>query len=109
MRRVRLGRWTWTITDGMTGPTLASGTAWTARAAMRRRLWAEARCHRRTPQHDLEEIVQQLHAEGIDVEAHFDDRQRVCVRPACACSDRDHRRVMAAFLAIASPVLWEVA
>lgn len=47
-RRIRLGRWTWTITDGMTGPVLATGTAWTKGAAMRRRLWAEARCRRIT-------------------------------------------------------------
>src|SRR6478736_2262016 len=43
-RRVRPGCWHWQITDGMTGPTLAEGTALTERAALRRRIHAELRC-----------------------------------------------------------------
>lgn len=56
---------------------------------------------------DLDAVVDRLHATGIDVTADLDDKGRVCVHPTCACSDRDHRRVMAAFLAIASVVRWE--
>jgi hypothetical protein len=54
-------------------------------------------------------VVDRLHADGIDVSAEVDAQGRVCVHPLCACSDRDHRRVMAAFLAIAGVVRWEVA
>lgn len=57
----------------------------------------------------LDEICEQLLADaGLQVEAHYDARHRLCVHPVCPCSDRDHRRVMAVFLAVASPVLWEV-
>lgn len=43
-RRERLGRWSWQITDGMTGPVIASGTAPTRGAALRARLHAELCC-----------------------------------------------------------------
>jgi hypothetical protein len=42
-RKLRLGRWTWTIRDGATGPVLASGTAWTERGALHCRDRAAAR------------------------------------------------------------------
>lgn len=106
-RRIRLGRWSWQITDGMTGPVIATGTAPTERAALRRRIHTELRC--RPEQERLDAICRDLLAEGLPVAAHYDARHRVCVTPACACSDVDHRRVMRAFLAIASAVVWEVA
>jgi hypothetical protein len=43
-RKVRIGRWTWILTDSQTGETLAEGTALTERAALRRRIHAELRC-----------------------------------------------------------------
>jgi hypothetical protein len=39
--------------------------------------------------------------------ARLDEQDRVCVRPLCACSDVDHRRVMRAFLTITRTVRWE--
>lgn len=58
-------------------------------------------------QERLDEICTLLLAEaGLQVEASYDERHRICVRATCPCSDRDHRRVMAAFLAVASSVRW---
>lgn len=48
-RRSRLGRWTWVITDGMTGRVIASGTALTEGGALRDRIRAEVRCEQRAP------------------------------------------------------------
>jgi hypothetical protein len=106
-RRIRFGRWEWQITDGMTGPVLASGTAPTRGAALRRRIHAELRC--RSEQERLDAICAELHEQGIDVEAHYDKAHRVCVRPCCDVSTRDETRALAQFLAITSAVVWEVA
>lgn len=48
-RRIRLGRWTWTITDGMAGRIIASGTTLTEAGALRARIHAEVRCQQRAP------------------------------------------------------------
>ncbi|GIF08714.1 hypothetical protein [Actinoplanes siamensis] len=45
----RPGRWSWSITDGMAGRTLASGTALTQRGAIRKQAQAAARCEQRAP------------------------------------------------------------
>jgi hypothetical protein len=102
--RVRRGRWSWMVQDGMTGPTLASGTALTERAALRARIRAEVDC--RPEQERLDDICARLLAEGLPVEARYDERHRVCVTAACACSDVDHRRVMLAFARVIGPVVW---
>lgn len=109
-RYVRPLRWAWYVTDGIGGPLLLSGHRLTKRAAQRAAARAAATCvsweSALTAQ--LAEVVARLHADGIDVTARL-DRGRVCVRPCCPCSDRDHRRAMAAFLAVTSTVAWEVA
>jgi hypothetical protein len=102
--RVRPGCWRWTITETMTGPTLASGTALTQAGALRARIRAELRC--RPEQERLDAICRDLLADGLPVAARYDERHRVCVTPACACSDRDHRRVMLAFARVVGPVVW---
>jgi hypothetical protein len=55
----------------------------------------------------MERVADRLRREGLPVVARLDDQDRVCVRPLCACSDVDHRRVMRAFLAITHTVRWE--
>ena|GEM_PF-2712937 len=102
--RVRLGRWRWLIQDSMTGPVLASGHALTEAGALRARLRAEVSC--RPEQERLDAICRDLLAAGLPVAAHYDERHRVCVTPACACSDRDHRRVMLRFARVVGPVVW---
>lgn len=106
-RRIRLGRWSWQITDGMTGPVLATGTAPTERAALRRRIHTELRC--RPEQERLDAICRELLADGIEVRARYDERHRVCVRPCCEVSTRDEVRALGAFLAITADVVLEVA
>lgn len=105
----RLGHRTWEVTDGIGGPLLLSGWALTRAAAERAAADAAATCVPWTPQCDLDAIVERLHAEGLDVEAHYDDQSRVRVRPLCACSTWDEVRVLRAFLALTSAVRWEVA
>jgi hypothetical protein len=105
---VRIGvRWAWQVGDGRL-IRLGSGTALTLRTAMRARDRFAATC--RTPKaallEDLAEVCERLHQDGIDVSAEVDERGRVCVRPACACSDKDHRRIMREFCAIVGPVRW---
>lgn len=45
----RVGRWTWRITDGMAGRTLAEGVALTQRGAVRKQAAAFGRCQQRAP------------------------------------------------------------
>lgn len=105
--RVRPGHCKWVITDGMTGPVLACGTALTWGGALRARIRAELRC--RPEQERLDAICERLLVDaGLRVEAHFDERHRLCVHPLCPCSDRDHRRTVLAFAGV-GPVRWEVA
>jgi hypothetical protein len=102
--------WEWQVTDGIGGLLLASGHRRTRRAALQGAMLATVSCRPWTPQGqllaDLDVVVERLHAAGIDVSAEVDERGRVCVRPACACSDRDHRRIMREFCAIVGPVRW---
>jgi|SRR5690349_19351682 hypothetical protein len=114
-RRIRFGRWAWVITDGRTGPTLIAGRARTERAALRQRIHAELRCRPESERPEaereqlrLDAICERLHAAGIDVEARYDERHRVCVRPCCEVSTRDEVRMLAAFLAV-TPDVREVA
>lgn len=106
----RLGplRWSWEVTDGIGGPLLAHGYRLTQRGAEKVAAKHAATCER-WEDAQLAAIVARLHDDGIDVEARYDDRRRVCVRPTCACSDVDHRRVMLAFVSVVGPVRWEVA
>jgi hypothetical protein len=48
-RRSGAFRWAWTITDGMAGRTLASGTTLTRAGALRARIRVEVRCEQRAP------------------------------------------------------------
>jgi hypothetical protein len=102
--------WEWQVTDGIGGTLLASGHRRTRRAALSDAMLAAAECRPWTPQGqllaDLDVVVERLHAAGIDVSAEVDERGRVCVRPLCACSDVDHRRVLLAFCRIVGPVRW---
>jgi hypothetical protein len=115
-RRERLGLWSWVITDGMTGPILAYGTAQTERAALRARLHAEMRCRPESERPEsereqlrLDAICARLHEQGIEVEARYDEQHRVCVHPCCEVTTADEVRVLREFLAITSSVRWEVA
>jgi hypothetical protein len=105
---MRVGaRWVWEVDDGYLH-VLAHDTAWTRWGAMRARDRFAATC--RTPKaallEDLAEVCERLHAVGIDVSAEVDERGRVCVRSLCACSDKDHRRVLLAFCRVVGPVRW---
>lgn len=109
--RVGLCRWAWMVGDGYL-IVLAEGatpTRWGARRA-RDRFAGQCRSVAEAAELELKaalaEVVEQLHADGIDVVAELDERGRVCVRPLCACSTRDEVRVLAAFLAITSAVRW---
>lgn len=101
--------WLWEVTDGIGGRVLTSGHRLTRRRAETAAALAAARCRRWDDviRERLAAAVALLHNEGIDVTARL-DAGRVCVTPTCACSDRDHRRVMRAFLEIARSVRWEV-
>ena len=84
-RRERLGRWTWTITDGLTGPVLLSGTARTAWGASRRIERALSRCcpARPGPKRPLSptaatSLTERLHADGIPVTVCAGDCVEVC-------------------------------
>jgi hypothetical protein len=105
---VRLGhRWSWHVGDGYL-TILGDGTTFTRWGAMRARDRFARTC--RTPMAallaDLDAAIRRLRDAGIDVTARIDERGRVCVRSECACSDRDHRRVMREFLALTTAVLW---
>lgn len=105
---VRLGCWAWKITDGMTGRTLASGTALTKRAAMRRRLFAEARCRRITGDcrcdrpvlHHLSTqeacgLTDRLWLDGVPVTVRVDGPQRtVVLHPALALTTAQQVRAL---------------
>jgi hypothetical protein len=104
----RLGafRWAWEVTDGYTGPVLATGTTRTRRGAQIAASFAAAGCEPALSLR-LQWIADRLRREGLPVVARLDEQDRVCVRPLCACSDVDHRRVMRAFLTITRTVRWE--
>lgn len=102
-----LGHRTWEVTDGTGGPLLASGWSWTKRCARHAAAEAAASCEEAIESR-LERVRTRLAADGLRVTVRLDEQGRVCVHPLCACSDRDHRRVMRAFFAITSAVLWEV-
>jgi hypothetical protein len=55
----------------------------------------------------MERVADRLRREGLPVVARLDEQDRMCVRPLCACSDVDHRRVMRAFLTITRTMRWE--
>ncbi|GIE46392.1 hypothetical protein [Actinoplanes lobatus] len=102
-----LGHYDWEVTDGIGGPLLASGRSRTKRGAERAAADAAASCEEAIESR-LERVRTRLAADGVRVDVRLDEQGRVCVHPACACSDVDHRRVMRAFLAIAGAVRWEV-
>lgn len=107
---VHLGllRWAWEVTDGYTGPLLATGTCHTRRGAQIAGTFAAAAC---VPSLGLrlEWTADRLRREGLPVLVRVDEQGRVCVRPQCACSTWDEVRVLRAFLALTSAVRWEVA
>jgi hypothetical protein len=110
-RRERFGCWSWLITDGMTGSALASGFAPTEQIALRHRLQAESRCRPESERPEterkqmrLDAACARLEAEGLPVAVRIDERDRVCVRPLCACSTPDRIRIARAFLAITARV-----
>lgn len=105
--RTGLLRWDWEITDGLGGRVLDSGHAWTRVGADIESITAQIACEPSLALR-LEQITDRLGREGIPVVARLDEQERVCVRPTCPCSDRDHRRVMKAFAAQVGPVRWEV-
>jgi hypothetical protein len=105
--------WEWQVTDGIGGTLLASGHRRTRRAALSDAMLAAAECRPWTPQGqllaDLDQVVERLHADGIDVSAEVDERGRVCVHPLCPCTGRQRWRAMQAFcLTIHEPIRWEV-
>jgi hypothetical protein len=104
--RLGLLRWAWEVTDGYTGPVLATGTTRTRRGAQIAASFAAAGCEPALSLR-LQWVADRLRREGLPVVARLDEQDRVCVRPLCACSDKDHRRVMRAFLAITRTVRWE--
>lgn len=106
--RTHVGRWRWSVADGMTGPTIAAGIALTEQGAYRRIEDVLRRCQNESER--LRAICAELRAtSGVQVEASFDERHRLCVRPLCPCTDREHRAVMAAFFPVDPAVRWEVA
>lgn len=107
--RVRALRWHWAVRDGYVGPIVAQGRSWTERGAQ----WRAARAVRRieqapllTMERRIAKASARLRRAGIPVEVRM-DRGVVCVRPLCACSTADEVRVLAAFLAITSAVVWD--
>lgn len=115
---VRPFRWDWEITDGIGGPVIVNehdeplaGHRWTRGSAELDAAIASARCSP-SPRRILEErlawVVGRLHRNGLPVKATIDERDRVCVRPLCACSTYDEVRILREFLAITSAVRWEV-
>lgn len=108
VRRVRLGRWVWLVTDGIGGPILAAGHARTRGAAEVDSSLAQADC-KPSLLVRVERAADRLRRECLPVRVRVDELGRVCVRPVCACTTRDEVRVLAAFLAITGAVRWEVA
>jgi hypothetical protein len=106
VHRTGFARWAWEVTDGLVGPLLASGTTWTRGGAEVDGALAAAGCEPCLAL-QMERVADRLRREGLPVVARLDEQDRVCVRPLCACSDVDHRRVMRAFLAITRTVRWE--
>lgn len=101
----------WEITDGIGGPVLESGHRRTRASADLDAGMAQALCKPHPAlvlEQRLAPIVARLDREGLRVKVSVDERLRVCVRPLCPCSDRDHRHVMQEFARIASSVRWEV-
>jgi hypothetical protein len=97
--------WEWQVTDGIGGKLLLSGHRWTRTGAALDAALAAAICVEAFEVR-LERICDRLAADGLHVEVSVDEQDRVCVRPLCACSTRDEVRVLAAFLALTSDVLW---
>jgi hypothetical protein len=104
--RLGLLRWAWEVTDGYTGPVLATGTTRTRRGAQIAASFAAAACEPALSLR-LQWIADRLRREGLRVSVRLDEQDRVCVRPLCACSTRDEVRVLRAFLAITRTVRWE--
>lgn len=100
-----LGHRTWEVTDGIGGPVLASGWAFTRRGAGRAASAAAGRCEEAIESR-LGRLRDRFARDGLRLDVSVDDRGRVCVRPRCVCSDRDHRRVLLAFCRVVGPVLW---
>jgi hypothetical protein len=105
--RLGLLRWAWEVTDGYTGPVLATGTTRTRRGAQIAASFAAAGCEPALSLR-LQWIADRLRREGLRVSVRLDEKGRACVRPLCACSTRDEVRVLRAFLALTSNVRWEV-
>lgn len=109
-RRVRLGRWTWAVTDGLGGPVLTGGTTRTERGAHRRIGQALSCCERQerpapeTPVlHPLspveaEAIKERLAADGIPVTIRVGDW--VHLYPAGPVDTEGEVRALAAVKAV---------
>lgn len=104
--RLRPFRWAWEVTDGHTGPVLATGTTRTRRGAQIAAAFAAAACEPALSLR-LEWAADRLRREGLPVQVAVDEQGRVCVRPLCPCSTRDEVRVLRVFLALTSAVRWE--
>jgi hypothetical protein len=104
--RLGLLRWAWEVTDGYTGPVLATGTTRTRRGAQIAASFAAAGCEPALSLR-LQWVADRLRREGLRVSVRLDEQDRARVRSLCACSTRDEVRVLAAFLALTSAVRWE--
>lgn len=119
-RRIHLGLWSWSITDGLTGPRVVGGTCRTEWGAHRLINRATRRCQlRKTPpvlhpyarqrvtDAQVAAVCDRLWAdEHIWVEALVDEQRRVCVLPCCEVTTVQEVRVLAAFEALTSSVRW---
>lgn len=114
VRYVRPFRWDWEVTDGIGGHILTdddgkplAGHRWTRGSAQLDAAIAAA-LSKPSPRLVLEQrlstIVGQLDRQGLQVEVSIDERDRVCVRPLCACTTWDRVRIARAFLAITAHV-----
>jgi hypothetical protein len=106
----RLGalRWAWEVTDGIGGKLLLSGHALTQSAAEREAANAAGRCEEAIESR-LARVQDLFARDGLRFDVSIDEQGRVCVRPECPCSDRDHRRVLLAFCRVVGPVRYETA
>ncbi|GIE30127.1 hypothetical protein Ait01nite_031720 [Actinoplanes italicus] len=104
--RLGLLRWAWEVTDGYTGPVLATGTTRTRRGAQITAAFAAAGCEPALSLR-LQWIADRLRREGLPVVARLDEQDRVCVRALCPCSRDQHLRVMQQFFTITRAVRWE--
>lgn len=117
-RRDRFGRWLWSITDGMTGPTLIAGTALTQWGAHRKLNKAAKCCQRRQwvtrddrpVLHPLSlveatAICDDLACEGIRIVIRLGDVVRVC--PAAPVTTRQEVHALTAVKDVTdATVIW---